>query len=81
MQRGSIGLLRFLNLPARATSVGHVSAREILAEEIQPQPEPLLREVLLYLKFLIRQQEEAAWADVLPGREVEQEVLDLLDGK
>jgi hypothetical protein len=58
-----------------------MSTREILVEEIEHQPEPVLREVLLYLKFLARQSEEAVWADVLPTREVEQEVLDLLDGK
>ncbi|MCX8089388.1 MAG: hypothetical protein N3I86_00405 [Verrucomicrobiae bacterium] len=58
-----------------------MSAREILAEEIQRLPEPLLCEVLIYLKFLVRQQEEAAWSDLLPSREVEQEVLDLLDGQ
>ena len=58
-----------------------MSAQEILVEEIKHQPEPVLREVLLYLKFLTRQREEAAWADVRPDREVEQEVLDILDRK
>ena len=58
-----------------------MSTQEILVEEIKHQPEPLLREVLLYLKFLARQREEEAWADVRPDREVEQEVLDILDGK
>ncbi len=58
-----------------------VSAQEILVEEIKHQPEAVLREVLLYLKFLTRQREETAWADVLPTREVEQEVLDILDAK
>ena len=53
----------------------------MLLEEIKHQPEPVLREVLHYLKFLARRREEEAWADVLPDREVEQEVLDLLDGK
>lgn len=52
----------------------------MLLEEIKRQPEPVLREVWLYLKFLTRQREEEAWADVLPTRKVEQEVLDLLDG-
>jgi hypothetical protein len=53
----------------------------MLIEEIKRQPEPVLREVLHYLKYLARQREEEAWADVLPSREVEQEKLDLLDGK
>jgi hypothetical protein len=58
-----------------------VSTQEILLEEIKRQPEPVLREVLHYMKFLERQREEEQWSDVLPPREVEQEVLDLLDGK
>lgn len=58
-----------------------MSAQEILLEEIKQQPEPVLREVLLYLKFLQRQREEESWADVLPSREVEQEKLDILDRK
>jgi hypothetical protein len=56
-----------------------MSTQEILAEEIKRQPEPVLREVLHYLKFLSRQRGEEAWADVLPTREVEQEVLGILD--
>jgi len=58
-----------------------MSAQEILMEEIKHQPEPVLREVLLYLKILERQRAEAAWSDVLPSREAEQEKLDILDGK
>lgn len=58
-----------------------MSAQEILLEEIKLQPEPVLREVLHYLKFIERRREEEAWADVLPSRQVEQEVLDTLDGK
>jgi hypothetical protein len=57
-----------------------MSTREILFEEIKKQPEPVLRELWHYFKFLVRQREEEAWADVLPSREVEQEVLDCLDG-
>ena len=57
-----------------------MSTQEMLLAEIKNQPEPVLREVWLYLKFLTRQREEEAWADVLPSREVEQEVLDILDG-
>ena len=58
-----------------------VSVHEILIEEIRHQPEPVLREVLHYLKFLARQRAQEDWSDVLPSREVEQEKLDLLDGK
>jgi len=58
-----------------------MSTQEMLVEEIKGQPEPVLREVLHYLKFLARQRQEEAWADVLPTREVEQEVLNILDGK
>jgi hypothetical protein len=58
-----------------------MSTQEILLEEIKRQPEPVLREVWHYLKFLARQREEETWADVLPTREVEQEVLDILGGQ
>ena len=58
-----------------------MSTQEILLEEIKHQPEPVLRELWHYLKFLTRQFEEEKWADVLPTREVEQEVLDILDAK
>jgi hypothetical protein len=58
-----------------------MSAQEILIEEIRRQPESVVREVLHYLKFLERQREDEAWADLLPSREVEQEKLDILDGK
>jgi hypothetical protein len=58
-----------------------MSAQETLIEEIKRQPEPVVREVLHYLKFLERQRAQEDWADVLPSREVEQEKLDILDGK
>ena len=60
-----------------------MSAQEMLIEEIKQQPESVAREVLHYLKFIEQQRalEEQEWADVLPTREVEQEKLDLLDGK
>ena len=58
-----------------------MSTQELLLEEIKHQPEPLVREVLHYLKFFTRQREEEAWADVLPSRQVEQEVLDQIDNK
>lgn len=57
-----------------------MNAREALLEEIQKQPEPVLREVLHYLKHVERQHADADWADVLPGRAIEQEVADILDG-
>jgi len=56
-----------------------MSAEEMLIEEIKGRPEALLREVLHYMKFLERQRAQEEWADVLPAREVEQEVLDILD--
>ena len=56
-----------------------MSAQELLIEEIKHQPEPVLREVLHYMKFLEQQWKKESWADVLPTREVEQEVLDILD--
>jgi hypothetical protein len=59
----------------------YMSTREILLEEIRHQPEPVLREVWHYLKFLTRQWEEEQWADVRPTREIEQEVLDIVDSK
>lgn len=58
-----------------------MSTQEILLEEIKHQPESVLREVWHYLRFLTRQREEEKWADVLPTREVEQDVLDILDAK
>jgi hypothetical protein len=58
-----------------------MSAQEMLIEEIRRHPEPVLREVLHYLKFIERQRAQENWEDVLPSREVEQEKLDILDGK
>ena len=58
-----------------------MSAQELLIEEIKRQPEPVLRELWHYLKFLELQRAQEEWADVLPSREVEQEVLDILDRK
>ena len=58
-----------------------MSSQEMLIEEIRHQPEPVLLEVLHYLKFLERQRAHESWDDVLPSREVEQEKLDILDGK
>jgi len=58
-----------------------MSAQELLLEEIKHQLEPVLREVWHYLKFLTRQRAQEQWADLLPTREVEQEVLDILDAQ
>ncbi|NLX99650.1 MAG: DUF2281 domain-containing protein [Rhodopirellula sp.] len=57
-----------------------MKTQERLIEEVKRQPEPVQRELLHYLRFLVRQQEESQWSDVLPDRQVEQEALDLLDG-
>ncbi len=57
-----------------------MSTHELLIQEISRQPEPVQREVLYFLRFLVQQREEAQWNDMLPDREVEQEVLDILDG-
>jgi hypothetical protein len=57
-----------------------MSTQEMLLAELKNQPEPVLREVWHYLKYLTRQREEEVWADVLPTRQVEQEVLNILDG-
>jgi hypothetical protein len=58
-----------------------MSAQEILIDEIRLQPEPVVREVPNFLKFLEHQRAQEQWADVLPLREVEPEKLDILDGK
>ena len=57
-----------------------MSTQEKLLDAIKTQPEPVLKERWHYLNFLTRQREEEIWADLLPTREVEQEVLDTLDG-
>jgi hypothetical protein len=57
-----------------------MSTQEMLLSEIKNQPESVQREVWHYLRFLTKQREEEALADLLPSREVEQEVLDILDG-
>ena len=74
---GAIRLAKSEFLPDNKT----MSAQEMLIEEIKHQPETVVREILHYLKFLERQRAQEEWADVLPTREVEQEKLDILDGK
>ncbi|HRJ07893.1 MAG TPA: hypothetical protein PK490_13710 [Prosthecobacter sp.] len=56
-----------------------MSARDAILIEIDSLPESVLQEALHFMRFAARQQQEAEWQDVLPSREVEQEVLDLLD--
>ena len=58
-----------------------MSTQELLIEEIRRQPEPVQREVLHYLRFLVRERDDESWVDVLPGRQIEQEVLSILDGQ
>ncbi len=61
-----------------------MSAQEILLEEIKHQPEPVLREVLHYLKFLQQQREEEmpmdnlvadAWEKLGPSPDVDYDKL------
>ncbi len=58
-----------------------MTTQELLIEEIRRQPEPVQLEVLHFLRFLVREHDAESWADVLPGREVEQEILGILDGQ
>ena len=39
----------------------------------------MIQEALHFVRFAARQRDEADLEDVMPGREVEQEVLDLID--
>lgn len=56
----------------------HVSARQAIIAEIEDLPESVLVEPLHFIRFASWQRQEE-WEDVLPGREVEQEVLEILD--
>jgi len=58
-----------------------MKTQDLLIDEIQHQPEPVQLEVLHFLRFLVREREQASWEDVLPDRAVEQEVLSILDGQ
>ena len=58
-----------------------MTTQELLIDEIRRQPEPVQREVLRFLRFLVNARDEESWPDVLPGPEVEQEVLGILDGQ
>ena len=52
---------------------------QMLIDQIRVQPEPVLRELWHYMKFLELKRQEEDNADILPGREIEQEILDILD--
>lgn len=56
-----------------------MSARDTLLAEIEHLPEPVLLEALHFVRYIARQREEEEWSDVLLGRELEQEVLDIID--
>lgn len=53
---------------------------QMLIDQIRAQPEPMLREIWHYMKFLELRRQEEDNADILAGREIEQEILDILDG-
>ena len=57
-----------------------MTIQEMLIDEIRRQPEPVQRQVLRFLRFLVRERDDESWPDVLPGRAAEQEVLGMLDG-
>lgn len=56
-----------------------MSARDQLKVEADRLPEAVVMEALHFIRFIARQNDEQEWQDVKPGRDVEQEVLDLLD--
>ncbi|MEA3209799.1 MAG: hypothetical protein QOE70_2856 [Chthoniobacter sp.] len=56
-----------------------MSARDAILTEVEHLPESVLQEALHFIRFVARQREDAEWQDILPSREVEQEVLDLID--
>ncbi len=58
-----------------------MSAREMLLSEIEHLPEPVIEMALLFIRFTVCQRENNEWADVLPSRDVEQGILDILDAR
>jgi hypothetical protein len=59
-----------------------VSARQAILSEIETLPDEVLQKVIHYIRVVARQQQvEEDWSDVQPSREVEQEILDILDAK
>lgn len=42
-------------------------------------PDSVLWEAVHFIRYAVRQQQQDEWQDLLPSREVEQEVLDILD--
>ena len=67
----------------------HVAAEPLVFWPVQPRIrnfEQVRYEIIAHLHhldivFLIREREQTSWDDVLPDREVEQEVLSILDGQ
>ena len=57
----------------------HMSARDKLLAEIDKQTEPVLVETLHFMRFVAREHENSESDDILPSREVEQEVLNMID--
>lgn len=58
-----------------------MSARQAILSEIETLPDEVLQKVIHYIRVVARQQQEEEWSDVQPSREVEQEILDILDAK
>ncbi len=59
-----------------------MSARQAILSEIETLPDEVLQKVIHYIRVVARQQQvEEDWSDVQPSREVEQEILDILDAK
>jgi hypothetical protein len=56
-----------------------MSIRDSLIHEIENQPDRVLIQALHFIRFTARQTDTEQWDDILPNREVEQEILDLLD--
>ncbi|MCX6858149.1 MAG: hypothetical protein NTV80_24980 [Verrucomicrobia bacterium] len=56
-----------------------MSARDTLLTEIETVPDSVLWEAVHFIRYAVRQQQQDEWQDLLPSREVEQEVLDILD--
>lgn len=56
-----------------------MSAKEALVAEIENQPESVLIETLHFIRFVSRQNQDERWAEVLPDRTVEQEILGLIE--
>jgi hypothetical protein len=53
---------------------------DLLMSRICQQPEPVLREIWNYVRFLEMKRQEDENSDILVGRDIEQEILDILEG-